>query len=396
MSVLLREVIPDGTQWGQMGEIFPDYDSLSFGQDIVNASSIKFDYPIKGRNYNLLREGMYIVAVINNFYKYKDSYFYIQTTEGGVVPESDDSISVSGVSLKKRLDRVRWAPAIGSVYMDKEMFQYKSKSPTQILQEGISNYKSRAQSQFDSKVNWISNVVSTGFDKFLLDEIVEGGTSIESMIQRYQDLGIATVHFEGFQLTVLNYYGVGDDPVSFNDKREVQLKVGLNLKGGTYGRTNEELTTALLVKGAPDELYDGDEKPEAVAWVTSPQAVIDRFGYHEDILEVNSASDQGTLQAIGKAYLTKKQELRESRTYDMVDNLRDGRGRPIAVPAALIDFQVGDYITVLTTTGATVDRVYAVTISVDNAGLPSIALTLNDYFDEWEVVFNQRLRRLEG
>lgn len=127
--------------------------------------------------------------------------------------------------------------------------------------------------------------------------------------------------------------------------------------------------------------------------------IIDKFGYHEDILDVSDASNPATLKSIGENYLKRHLEPRYSKTYTMVDSLYDNStGKPLNIPKAFIDFQCGDSILILADGGSSVETVYAITCSYSNPSQESasIGLTLNDYFDSWAVKFDQRLKRLGG
>lgn len=182
----------------------------------------------------------------------------------------------------------------------------------------------------------------------------------------------------------------------------VQLKAGVNLTEATYSESNDNVITALLVKGGADPFREAAEGTEVqtnvVQWVTATPEQIRRYGYHEDVLEVGSAVQPSTLQAIGQNYLRHHMEPKHSTSYTMVDSLYDPRtGALLPTPRALLDFQCGDSIRVLQEDGASVERVFAITLSYENSTRSEkVGLLLNDYFDSWETTFDQRLKRLGG
>ena len=400
MGVVLREVIPDGTQWGIMGEVLPHWSDLEFGQDLKGASSISFDYANQGANFDRLAAGMYVLPEVNGRRDWDNSIFYIRSTAGSLMPGSaSNTTRFSGISLRGRLDSVRWMPAIGSTFMDDEMFRYSNVTPGAVIRAGVENYWSRARTLHGDPTNWLADVgVGTeSYWKYRVDELVEPTTSVQAMITKYQDLGIGTARFEGFHLNTSHYEWYSETPL-LDKSDSVQLRVGLNLENGEFEETNESLITALLVKGAQDPFRtDTEIQSYAVQWVVASQDIIDKYGYHEGILEISDASNPTTLKAIGENYMRQHLEPRMSRSYTMVDNLRDPRsGRPLPTPKALSDFQCGDSILILSKHGAFVEKVYAITMSFNNPQHATIGLTLNDYFDDFMVQFDQRLRRLGG
>lgn len=400
MGVILREIIPDGTQWGRMGDILPHWMNLEFGQDLKGPSSISFDYANDGAHFERLKGGMYVVPIVGGRHDWFDSIFYIRERTGSLMPGSTSKTTrFGGVSLRKRLDDVRWMPAIGSNYIDAEMFRYTNQTPGAIIKAGVENFWSRAKSQFGDDVPWLAGVgVSPDSNwHYRVDEVIEPTTSVNDIISKYQDLGIGTARFYGFHLNTAHYYWYTDGP-SRDKTDEVQLKIGLNLENGEYEESYDNLITSLLVQGAADP-FPKDESTQSyvVAWVTAPQEVIDKYGYHEDVLNVADATNPETLKAIGQNYLRKHLEPRMSRNFTMVDSLHDPRtGQPLPTPQALVDFECGDSILVLSSDGAHEEKVYSITMSFSNPENASIGLTLNDYFDSWEVQFDQRLRRLGG
>ena len=111
-----------------------------------------------------------------------------------------------------------------------------------------------------------------------------------------------------------------------------------------------------------------------------------------------SAVQPSTVQAIGQNYLRNHMEPKHSTSYTMVDSLYDPRtGALLPTPRALLDFQCGDSIRVLQEDGASVEKVFAITLSYENpTRSEKVGLLLNDYFDSWETTFDQRLKRLGG
>ena len=399
MAVVLREIIPDGTKWGTLGPVFPHWSTLEFGQDIKGASSITFRYANDGVNFESLRVGMYVVPIVDGNYQWTDSIFYIEElNSSGATAER--ATTYSGVSLRSRLEDVRWLPAIGSMYADQGMFRLQNVTPGAVIRNGVENYLSRARRTFNDPVSWISAINDrpvTGW-KVRVDELIEPTTSVADMINKYQDLGLATGRFNGFELTISNYADYIEG--NAHDKTdEVQLRVGWNLREGDLSISHKELVTALFVRGAADPFKEsaGDEgsKPNVVAWVLGPKSAMAKWGYHEKVLDVPDAAQTETLKAVGTAYLNAHLEPRYSKAYTMIDTpYNPSSGKTLVTPKPLRDFECGDRIMILGTNGATTERVYAVTLSYDNPNHPEIGLSLNDFFEDIDVLFNQRLKRL--
>lgn len=405
MSVVLREIIPDGTQWGILGEVLTDWTDLEFGQDLRNPSSIVFKYPIRGVHYERLRAGMYVTPAVHGSTTWRNSIYWVREKAGSSMPDhTSQEATFAGVSLRGRLNKVRWLPAIGSEFMDSDMFRYNNVTPGTVIKAGVDNYLSRAKSQFKDNSDWIIGVgVSPDANWFYrVDEEVVPTTSVQEIINKYQDLGIATAEFNGFLLQTAHYFwyahGGGEGGNELRNKSdEVQLIVGKNLVGGEESISHEDIITSLLVVGSPDPFSDNPEvHSNAVQWVTAPQRVIDQWGYHEDILNVPDAHVHSTLKAVGEAYIARKMEPRYSTSFTMVDSLYNDRGKLIPSPKALVDFQCGDLISVITHKGITYERVHSISMTYPNPNAPQVTLTLNDYFETNEEKFDQRLRRLGG
>ena len=401
MAVIIREVIPDGSQWGIKGEILRDWSGLEFGQDLKASSSIKFDYPNQGTHFDKLRTGMYIIVEIDGVSTWNDSIFYVTERSGPLTTLIPGNTQFAGHTLRKRLEKVKWMPAFGSSYMDSESFRYTNVTPRDVIKAGVDNYLSRAKSKYGDPSHWISSVHSSQTWGIRVDELLPATTSVHDMLVKYQDLGIAAARFEGFMLRVEPYdWMVGSTTRDKSDS--VQLKAGVNLTEATYSESNDNVITALLVKGGADPFREAAEGTEiqtnVVQWVTATPEQIRRYGYHEDVLEVGSAVQPSTLQAIGQNYLRNHMEPKHSTSYTMVDSLYDPRtGALLPTPRALLDFQCGDSIRVLQEDGASIEKVFAITLSYENSTRSEkVGLLLNDYFDSWETTFDQRLKRLGG
>ena len=402
MGVSLREVIPDGTGWGTLGEFLPDWKELEFGQDYSGAGSITFKYANDGANFDKLADGMFVTPVVDGNRTWYDSIYYVEELSGSRVPGPDAHITTfAGASLLGRLGKVRWMPAIGSEVMDNLAFTYNDYTPGEVIKAGVENYLSRARNQFGDPSHWLQDVYVAPDTHwfFRVDEVVEPTTSVQTIIEKYKELGIATARFVGFNLQTSHYDWYTKGLAS--DKTEtVQFRVGLNLINAEYARSNKELYTAVLVRGAQDpfaQAVEGFEVGNNCVWVTASQEMINKWGYHETVYDVSEASNHDTLRAIGQVYLDSHIEPRYSMSYTIADNLVNSRtGEEIPTPKALVDFQCGDLITVVDEGGASEQRVFAITMSYTNPEHANIAVTLNDFFQERDILFDQRLKRLEG
>lgn len=400
MRAVLREVIPDGTQWGIKGDFFPDWLNLEFGQDLKDGSSLSFDYANDGVNASKLKPGIFLQIEFNNSSTWFDSIFYCQEMSGALLKGSTERRSrFACVSLRKLLSNVRWMPALGSEYMDEDAFKYVNVTPGDVIKAGIENFWSRAKSKYGDPMNWLSSVTvlpGTAWE-YLIDETVGPTTSISEILDKYQELGIATARFHGFQLQLSHYNWGKADTSHIVD---AQLRVGWNLREGEVAVSNTDVVTALLVKGSRDPFKeDSDVSSYAVQWVIAPSEYITEYGYLEGILEISDASSPDTLQAVGRNYIRTHLEPRRSTSYAMVNDIRDYKTGEVIdnIPLPLVDFQCGDTISVFNGDSTEAEKVYAISVSYGNHGtIPEISLTLNDYFDNWQVKFDQRLRRLEA
>ena len=398
MSVVLREIIPDGTQYGKLGAVLPYWADLEFGQDLRGASSISFSYPRSAPQFDKLKMGMYVVPVVNGNYKWLDSIFYIQAREGTLI-DNNATVDISGYSLRKRLDRMFWMPAIGSAYADADMFKYTNVTPGAIIKAGIENHWSRAKSVYKDPQKWIANVVVPASSKwsYRVDETIQANTSVSSMIDKYQDLGMATVRFDGFNLLTAHADWYSNAP-AYNKQQSVKFREGIDLLSGDFSESDEEVITALLVVGAEDPFKNDDGlSSNVVAWVIAEPDIIAKYGYREGVLNVSDATTAATLKAVGQNYLKRMQEPRSSFSYKVTSELYDPRtGVLLDTPSALNDYQCGDNVTVYTSEGSHEYSVKAITLSYADPGSHSTVLTLNDTFDSWQETFDQRLKRLGG
>lgn len=401
MSVALRQVTPNGTRWGEIGEYFPDWSDLEFGQEISStAGSITFKYPKDGVNYNLLKNGIFITPAIDGNRSWFDSIFYVQELQGVNEQVSDRYIrTFAGVSLTDRLSNIRWMPAFGSKVMDSYAFRQFNVTPGSVIKEGVHNYKSRARQKGDN-TDWISNVMVSADTRwrYRVDEDIEATTSVLDIIQKYEDMGIATAKFRGFELCTSHYdWYTGEDA----DKTDViQYRYGVDLLSEEYAESYTDLVTALLVVGAENPFASGGDDFQVgknCEWVIADQEVIDRFGYRESSLEVSSATQHTTLKAIGENYLSRRIAPRYSKTYAVANDIHDPvSGKPVPTPRPLVDYQCGDLISVLSSEGKLEShRVVGISMTYKNPSTAVVALTLNDHFDSWEVKFDQRLKQLE-
>lgn len=396
-EVVLREVLPDGTKWGILGDVFPDWGTLEFGQDLRASSSIMFTYPEQGRNSEKLKTGVFVTPFVNGNRVWSDSIFRIEKRSGSS-SSLEGMITISGISLLSKLEEMYWMPGVGSNYAEEEMFRYHNVTPGTVIREGVYNWMSRAKSMYKDPVKWLSGVTVAEDSRwnYRVDEIISAGTSVRDIVSRYQEMGIATARFEGFQLITSHYSWRLDDDPKRDKSSSVVLVSGLNLLDREYEESDIDLKTAVLVRGASDPLRD-DTEAQVVQWVVSPQNIINKHGYREAVLDVADATTPETLKAVGENWLRQHQDIRLSKTFTIVDNLNDNRtGKPLNTPNVLEDFECGDAITIVDQDGANVYTVYAISVSYDNPSNPNIVLTLNDSFESWIEKFDQRLRRLGG
>lgn len=395
-AVELRMLTPEG-DWGPM---LPHWKDLEFSQ----GESISFSYPSTGANFDLLTGDRPYVVVLVAGQEPQDMRFKVVADSGASTSGDTMEHRFGGTATVKLFDKMLVAPAYGST--SNSPFTYTDKTAGHIVRELINNYMSRAvggpNTPFDPAdplntgyhatphwLQWPNNSWTDTVDSngqawgYTIDHTVEGGTTIAQVLEQLSQLGHAEITMEGKLLRVLTPESNTRDLTD-----SVVLHAGKDLLTATYDRSKENLVTGVLVLGADN----------ACKWVTAPQSVVDAYGYTESTLSVNAVT-QATMEAAGRAWLGVRQIPRYSYSYSAVsvNKFDPHKQRMLAAPIPFVDYRRGDKVLVSDALGVTAQRIMLLSGSAsDSAEAIEVAVTVNDFFDDREVEFDKRLKRLGG
>lgn len=384
MAVELRQVTPDG----DYGEILPDWSDLTFSQDLLNPGALTFNYPLDGRNAEVLRHNTVLTCLLDGQEPMNGRFTYSEGQGSRLGDSGEQNMASFGCSSTiDRFKNMLLAPAFGSVFADENMFDFKNKTAGWLVTNAINNAMSRGNQLSGNPQEWLTHPITT-FDEVYdsagkmwpttYDVKFPPGTKVQGVFDWVVGRGFAEPQMVGKELRLYSPENNGRNLTT--GSKPTVLQTGRDLIEATYQTTSKDLVNALLVLGDDN----------TCVWVYD-QDSINQFGYREDTLTVGNASSVSTLTAAGNVYLSTRKIPRYSYTYS-VGALYLESVSSVARP--FIDYQVGDSILILDGVFTSVQRLRLLSATWPSSRSATVNLTVNDFFAERDVEFDRRITRL--
>lgn len=202
----------------------------------------------------------------------------------------------------------------------------------------------------------------------------KAGASLLDILKNFGTAGIADWRMNG---KVLNMY----NPRTFlGDQSGVIFRRGRDIKAAPRSRSRRKLGTVYLVGG-----------DENVTVERVDSSAVAARGRKEQFVSQGGVQDTGTLAVVGDLNLTVFSANRMSKTHSLIFK-KDFADQP----RPWIDYVPGDYVgTDLVGTPENY-RLIAMTVSMDANGFLAGEITLNDVFEEREILLDDALTKLTG
>lgn len=198
----------------------------------------------------------------------------------------------------------------------------------------------------------------------------EVGSSILEVVQWMHDEKAAEIRCHGRTLQAFNSN-------TGKERAEVLFAKGKNIIDGPRQRSTRDVFSAVYVVS--------DAGPHG--WVVDKD-LRKKFHRRESYLSLQGVDDWSEAKERGQNYLKKQGQPKEQITYG-VSALEGVR--------PYVDYQMADWVYVLDTQSVPEKmRVRVLTIDWDDAGVPSVGITMNDRLYEKSITANRKTRKITG
>lgn len=366
---------------GAYTAVLPDYAKLQISFEMSDVGAISFEYPKNGLGFSTINADTRIeIAVLKDGIEMDDARFRVQSVVGDEVKD-DDLISFSGVSLLNRFKKAIVYSGTGSTTVASDQ-QFISATPGGILKALFDQNAARSGTRVCDEITYASfgNTTDSAGNAwaFSFGNITYTvGVAYLSVIQNMVDNGMIEVKLVGRDLRVYNAGGLGIDRTV--GASPVVLRRGVDFIEAPQTRTNEQIAAIGLIAGDNDVLLQVTDPSVAAAW-----------GSDEIFISQGGISDSTTLGVVAQNQLELSSQVRAQRT------------RKLAVHGALFqpytDFRVSDFIFNDSGTGVSLERlrIRQMVLEVEESGINTASLVLNDKFLEREIAISRKVSGILG
>lgn len=370
-------MVRTATQEG-LGQFLPDFQSLDISPVFSQPGTVVIHYPENGVNFHLLVEDTELAITLNGV-EIGGLRCMVEQIEGDDVNEASDGMvwTFTCRTTLALLDRAvvypqNWPsanPPSGTwtgVTCGKLIGDLVSKAQARGALTGITVSFTDTH---DSAGNaWTQTIDTISFD---------AGTKYSDVVQNLVDAQYIDVSMDRFVLNVFNAGGIGTDKST--GETPLRFQAGRDIKESPRKISTRDLATSLLVAGT-DGVYQVTQ---------SDLATKDRWGTRESYWSANNSKVPEVLQYFGQVKLATLDRPILEVTHGLFFSNE-------ANPQPIRDFDIGDWGLSNVGRGWERYRIKQWVVSVDNQGVISGSVTLNDLIAEQIEKVNARLGRLEN
>lgn len=364
------------TSGGALNQFLPDFESLDIGPVFSAPGTVSIKYPANGVNYNLLANDVEIAVLLNGV-EVPELRCVIEATEGDNASHASDGAvwTFTCRTLLGKLDQAIVYP-MNWPLTDPPNYPFAGASVGTILINLI------GAAQIRGSLPWLTydffgNIDSNGVAwPSLVDLSFDAGTTLLDVLASLVDNGLVEVQMVGRVLRAFVPGSLGSDKsVGSNPLR---FTIGRDIKESPRKSTTREIgTTVLVASGDGAYIERHADSGSMTAW-----------GRRERYLSLNNAAAD-SLDLLGDTFIetvkTPKLEVTHGLFFEANEN-----------PKPVTDFMVGDWALSDVGLGWERYRIKQWVLSVDNAGLVTGSVTLNQLIDERISQLNRRLSNIEN
>lgn len=359
----------------------PSYQSLNLSPVFCDVGGLAFKYPRNGKRFALLKgkDELEIVPWIDGV---------AQPRLGGYVNQlnGDDTAEVgmvdySGQTYLRRLDEIRVYPLNWPSFDPKApSWQFTNANAGVILKGLLNAAQGRGTATDITHASFSTTVDSNGvaWAKTITLEVKPGATLLDVVRSLYEN---NMVEFEmvGRDLRVYNIDTLSVDR-TIGPGKPLTFRKGRDLRDSPRKINSRDIATVMLGAGKEDKgIYKEEVNPTAIA----NRRRIEGFVSNGNLIEI------GGLEAFTEARLEQAVNPTMEKTHGLALSNKK-------TPKPLADFNVGDWAYSDTGDGLEKLRVKAWVVSVDDKGMVSGSVTLNDLIAEQNARLTKRIDGIIG
>jgi hypothetical protein len=361
---------------GAAVDIVPDYVSADISFEFSDVGALTLNYPKNGTRYSSLSLNRVEVGCFLDGVEMDDGRFLLQSATDD---EVDDAkiVSFTGTSLLKMTEGALVYSADGSTTLGVNQ-SFAAVTAGQILRALFLQNSTRGGIM--SVLTWasFSNSVDSAGNAwaFSLGTVTyEVGVNYLAVIRNLVDNGMIEVKMVGRDLRVYNAGGLGTDRTVITDP--VVLRRGRDFLEAPITSTNEQVAAVALIQGDNSLLRENVNAGLVTAW-----------GRIETFISQGGVNDSTTLGVLAAQEIARRSAIRSEKTRKI--NVHGTAYTPYT------DYRVSDYVFSNTTGVNEKLRIRQMVISINEDGVQSASVVLNDKFLETEIAIARKVNGILG
>jgi hypothetical protein len=356
----------------------PHMQGTSISFEMSEVGSIGFDYYKAGVNASFLQANRVEIAVFQNGVEMDDGRFVIQSDSDDEL-ENDGVVKYTGVSLLNMLKGAIVYSADGSVTLGVDQ-TFITSTAGGILKALFDQNAARGTDRVMDRITYSS--FSPTLDSagnawaFTLGSITYTvGVSYLDVIRNLVANGMIEVKMVGRDLRVYNAGGLGTDKTIVAEP--IVLRKGRDLMEAPRTRTKEQIAAVALVVGDANVLSQFVDSSVGAAW-----------GFDETFISQGGISDPTTLGILSQQEIERRSQIRIENTHKVA--LNNSPWKPY------VDYRVSDYVYTDRGNGPERLRIVQMVLDIEDGGVSSASLVLNDKFLEHDIAIARRVDGILG
>lgn len=378
---MIRTVATDGT----LKQFLPDFSTIDMSPVYCDAGTVQFTYPLKGVNFNLLKEDIEIAVTMNGV-EIPELRSLLETIEGDDADDAEEGAlwKFTCRTAVGKLDDAIVYPAnfvSGQVLLKPKQVSYSSKNMGYILNDLFTKAKARGTL---ARYTWDFTTTRDSEGNawtFLVDLTIDIGKSYLDLIKELATNGWLEFRIDGRVIRVWDYNKMGQDRST--GQTPLHFRKGRDVKDSPRKIDTKGLKTYTLVSGGDNTVYQEINSNAAT------------YGRRESFFSAGSTKYRSiwgvtsTLALAGGSYLAgvsdPQMEVSHGLQFETEDN-----------PRPVTNFNIGDWA--LTDVGQGVERfrILQWVMSVAADGSCSGSIVMNWLFNTQLSQVSSALNALEN
>jgi hypothetical protein len=371
----LRTVTPAGL----LDAYLPDFQSLDISPVFSQAGTVVIKYPANGVNFDLLVEDTEIAIMIDGV-EAGSLRCILEQIEGDDANEASDGLvwTFTCRTTLSLFDRAVVYPRGWPGSTNPPNMSWTLITPGGVLVDLLSRAQGRGSlTDITLTFDGVTDSAGVPWASALANLSYDAGTKYSDVIQNMVDSGFLEARMDKRALSVYHAGNLGVDRST--GTTPLRFQAGRDMKESPRKVSTRDLATTVLVAGINNKYVEN----------VSDSGTMTQWGRREGYLSANTSDQTGVLTVLGDWKLatvnTPTLEVTHGLYFEEAVN-----------PRPLRDFDVGDWSLSDVGRGWERYRIKQWVLSVDNSGLVSGSVTLNDLISEQIDKLNARLTKIQN